>query len=288
MKRKVVLYAVIVLFYVLLIGSVVFINNPKVFEKKKSNAVTYEDIETGVFTCDVELCSFEKAISATGMVKASGDNDATLSEISVPNRSTITVKIGDEIKKGDVVAGGNGEEVKAQFDGKVIGIYGEGNEECLIKAINYSSLCISTQIGLDLIPQITSAERITVGIDGNSYDVFIREIGYTVENNAVEVVLSCPRGSFLGDPVHIDFVTDEIDNCLAIPRVFLYTMGKKHYVYKCSGEHIEKTFVEVGENFKLNDEEFIEIRSGLVQGDTVISQNEQEYAQRLNRLINNE
>ena len=288
MRREIVLYIFIALFYLLLIGSVVFINNPQIFENRNENGLTYEELETGILTCDVGLCSFEKSITSTGVIKGVDDNKDVISEISISDRNDILVRIGDELKQGDIIAAGDGKDIVAPFDGRIISISDNNNGECLLKVLNYSVLCISTRIGLEVLPQILSAENISVSINDKAYDTNIREIGYLVENSTVEVILNCPKGSFLKDSVHIDFITDERKNVLAIPRIFLYTVGKKYYVYKYYEDQSEKVFVTVGETFSLNGEDYIEIKTGLIQGDTVISQNAQEYAERLNNLINNE
>lgn len=280
MKREKVLIVLIIGLYVVLIGSVLFINNPDFL--KKDNTIEIEEVEEGIFTCETMRVTCEKVISVGGKVIENGTATQTL---ILPEDADVCVSVGDSFSEGDLIARSDDEEIKAPYSGRVLSF--EQNPK-RIRTLNYSALYVSTYVNIDSLEGLLNAESIRIHLEQEEFDSEITEVGYQVTNDTVEIKLRLCSNALVGESVNIEFVKDVREEVLSVLDEFVYTTGNKHYVYKYDGEKSEKVFVNIGERFKNNNNDFVEITSGLAEGDMLVLRNSQEFGERLNGVINNE
>jgi multidrug efflux pump subunit AcrA (membrane-fusion protein) len=118
--------------------------------------------------------------------------------------------------------------------------------------------------------KLKPGQGVTVEKDGMAVKASIQSIGRISDNQPVEVILRIdgdkekfPVGSFVSGKIE----TKNQESVTSIPRSALLKAAEGTFVYTVSGEHFVRTAVKVGGT----NDEFVEIRDGLLSGDQIVS-----------------
>jgi len=110
-------------------------------------------------------------------------------------------------------------------------------------------------------------ENATVGkIFVKAQDV-MSDLGISQKRVPVEVVLSVEKNLRLGSNVNVEIVADKRENVLTVPENAVFEINRQQYVFTIEDGKAKLTRVQTG----LEGEKYIEVVSGLAEGDLVIT-----------------
>lgn len=92
------------------------------------------------------------------------------------------------------------------------------------------------------------------------------DLGVNQKRVTIEVAFGGTEVPRLGSNVDVEIAVEKKDGVIRVPDISLFEMDKKDYVYVVSGRKAQLREVKKG----LEGEDFIEIRSGLKEGEAVI------------------
>ena len=286
MKREGILTIGMVLILVVLIGSVIYINNPDMFQKKKE--VLEQDSSYSTFNIWVEEGRFESKYATEGTVEEYGETSCIQEMILEGNvKESIPFQSGDEIESGTVLYDKEENLSKVDFNGRIIGVE-EVNEITVIRLLNYDALCVSATVEADVLKKLEIGTKAYITINDKDYEAEVVELGYRVKNGRVDIKCSLPKRMLPGSDVEVKLVTAIRDNVKYVPETAVYSIGNFYYVYLCEGEEIKKTPVEIGEILTDNNGIYYEITSGISTGDKLSVEDEKDYGSNLEETLTNE
>ncbi len=172
------------------------------------------------------------------------------------------------------------EGVRADFDGVVTycsvksgSVVTEGTP--LFKIVNSEDLKVTVMISKFDIGQVRVGQRAEITIAGATYTGEVSKINHVATSEdsdknkvAVDVHIDDPDDSLiLGLEADVTIYTDEQQDVLIIPYSGFYTDDDGDYCYVIEDGIIAKKYVEAG----IKTSEYVEIKSGLDEGDAVIT-----------------
>ncbi len=273
MKKNVFLAVVMLAFTAAMVFSVVYLNNPSMFEKRK-NETAEPKKEIGAIT---EVLSGEiKHIYETEGRVVYGRPDLYLdvesAVYSANDNVEIFVEKGEDVEKGQALFSVNGEAYLSGSTAKVISISREesdGETALAVLLLNYEKLVISAEVDVSVYQKINYSTPVQVTIDGEVYESSFSEIGYEISNGKIQVSIKAPCKCLPGTTASISLVTETIDNGCYIPVRFLEKSNGKYYVLRKNGDAYDRVTVVVGEFFSHEGWDYVEIKSGLTPSDIV-------------------
>ncbi len=175
--------------------------------------------------------------------------------------------------------------VKATINGVVTGVFAKEGETVMIGSPLFEIADLSDiYIAADLIA--SDADLVAVGAPVRVYNedtgfdsdtcrvskIYLKaedkisDLGISQKRVRVEIALGSGQAIRLGSGVDIEITIEKKDNVLRVPDMAIFEMDNEKYVYIVENEKAVLRKIEVG----LEGEDYIEILSGISEGDTVI------------------
>ena len=150
------------------------------------------------------------------------------------------------------------------------------NQRAELTLLDESLLRIRTLISKDQAKKIDYLTQASIELEGRKSSAVICSIGYIVENDQIEVILSANQTGMLpGDKVNIQFILGEKTNCMfALKEAIGRDPDGTSYVYvlQPDGQYIRKDII-CGEEFIMTENgyewTFLEILSGVADGSRI-------------------
>ena len=222
--------------------------------------------------------TIENSISEDGQIVSALEEDV------LPHTSyyldEVKVEQGDSVKEGDtILTYTNGYEMEAPYD-CVVESWELPNPEEQLTTDHYVTIAgtdvmmMELSVSEDEVSELELGEAATVTVDatGNSYDAevsYISQVGsYSNGSSTFTVRVSFDNdGSVkLGMSSSVEIPLDRAENVIAVPVGAVSTRGGSSYVTVKKDDGEETVEVETG----ISNGSFIEIKSGLEEGDTVL------------------
>ena len=217
-------------------------------------------------------------------------NSATYTAPDEGKVREVYVSAGDTVKEGDkLVRLSNGETVKAGFDGTVGSVEVEKGDEVakgdsLLTLADFNHMKVSVRVGESNIQQVAEGQecRVTVSSAGATFDAVIDSIdhiSYTGNNVAyyttiVKVDTTGTEGIWPGMQATVTVPLEEAKDVTVLKMDALSTArDNTAYVYK---ENENGEMEEVAVTVGVSNGNYVEIKSGVVAGETVYKVAEKE------------
>ncbi len=278
MKRNILLNILMALLILVMIGGIVYLSDPERFASQDAGqnegtaAVNYIQY----FVCSGEI---SHTYECSGRV-ISDMPEVYIDEITVEDVNDdnfiCTLSKGESVDSGSVLYSYKGKDVLSENDVKVLDISYSINDNIrsvAMKLLDYDKLYIVAQIDADLAGVITYDTPVTVNINGNDYETGIKEIGYEISNGKIDIEVILPVNALPGSDVDLLFVTDTVSAGMYIPADALLIEDDRYFLNIQKDDklkEIEKTEIRIGQYFTLDDGEYVEILSGVNEGDIAL------------------
>ncbi len=245
------------------------------------------DKRINVRTAEAQIGSISNRLILSGDVEASSSVDvypAVAGKIT-----SLLIEAGDYVKKGQVLAkvdqarpGMNYAEspVEAPVSGTVTAVNADtgatvSQQMALFSIGNIDSLRIKTQVPERFIYMVEKGQKAnisTTASPGAHYQALISSIAPVVNPASrtlsieLEITGRIPikAGMFVG----IELITSTRESAVILPEKAVLTRDEYSYVYRVSDNTAERVIVETG----IKDNEFVEIISGIDEGDIVVTE----------------
>ena len=193
----------------------------------------------------------------------------------------VYVAVGDDVKDGDkLLRMSNGETIEAEFDGRVNALeVAEGDEvnagDMLVQVADFTHMSVRFRVDEYDISEVAVGQACTVTVTAleKSYDSEISAIDYisasggNVAYYTATVYVDVDDGVYPGMQTSVTIVQEEANDVVILKMDALsFDANNSAYVlmYNDAGE-LEQVSVEVG----VSNGNYVEIKSGLSDGDTV-------------------
>ncbi len=284
MKAKSITLIVILIILGISILGLVYITSNK---KYKDTSANIDDIKSNTTVLRAEI--FEGKIDSTYKTKGkvlSNDPDKYIYTISVPvsknDSFQLNKKLGDELKKGDILYSLNGKSYKVESDMKIVE-YSEATEEKVINLLDYSKLHIVTEIEYDKVNLIGYDSEIKLSLEKqelaeeSSFAGSVYRIGYEVkENGKVDLLIKPDNKLMPGLEVNIEVKLKSKDLSLYTLKQMIKKEGDKYYceIETEDGKRQRRDIV-IGESFTAYNDgvpvDYVEILKGVKAGEIAIT-----------------
>ena len=273
MKRSSKISSVIIAFFLIIIIVVVgrtMVGNH--FKKKFSKRPP-----PGIIVKQVSYKSFSENIESFGTAVSKRTESFRIKR----NNLTSELILKDYVKKGDLIVKLKDRIITAPFDGVLgyRGITGDilGSDSSIIITLDDNSIIYSDlKIPETFAPHIKRGLPIEAKFSGNKSKIYNGKI-YAVSSriNAetrsllTRVMIKNENSELIPGSLLEVFINFNERDSLGIPDTSMMVVGNKTYVYKISEDNIaNKTEIEIG----IRDGGFIEIISGLKEGETIVAE----------------
>ncbi len=213
---------------------------------------------------DVGSTTMRSTVETLGEVQFI-EEGISVETIALGEQDDIDVNIDtrSEFEPSTVVYTVNDDSFTLDTHGRLMGV--ERSDDVLtLEYLDYDNQSISTFVSVTEESDIEYGQTVEIEFDGETLPASIDSIGYTAENNKVEVTLDTERGFLIGTRVDVVFVIDIFEPTTVIHEQFLHSDDEGSYVYL--GDTKDKVLVTTG----LSEGHYVEILSDqIVQGDTV-------------------
>lgn len=243
----------------------------------------------------VSIGTIREEISLSGTIQAS--KTTTVNSSSSSTVEDIYVEAGEDVVKGeDIILLENGKVIEAPFDGKITKISASINQDvntstALFSIVDDSSYKVTASVDESEISKISNGQEVDVTVtaankelkgvisnvdaeassSGNSVSF---GIVITIENDddsddedeTVEEETNNFDGVYPGMSTEMNIIISESKDVLTVPIQAVSSRGGKRTVKVKDGDSTKEVEVEIG----AQDSSFVEIKSGLKKGDTVV------------------
>ena len=239
---------------------------------RQEYAVTYDGYTAAIG-------SITNALSYSGSLQLV--NSATYTAGSGATVRSVYVAEGDRVQAGDkLMRLSSGETVTAGFDGTVNQVYAAPGDEVnanasLVQLADFTHMKVSLRIDEYDIAQVGvgTACRVTTTATSQTFDSEISSINYissstgSVASYTATVLVEVGDGIYPGMQVTVTIPQEEAENVVVLKEEALsFTDTNSAFVYmKAADGTMTEVPVEVG----VSNGNYVEIRSGLREGDTV-------------------
>lgn len=225
--------------------------------------------------------SISNSLSFTGSMQL--NNSASYTASGECKVKEIYVSEGDRVRKGDkLMRLSGGELIEAEFDGTVSSVDVEKGDEikaeaALMTVADFDHMLVSVRVGESNIGQVSVGQscRVTVASAGVVFDSTISKIdyvAYTGNNVAyytatVNVDTSGTENIWPGMQATVTVPLEEAENVTVLKMEGLSTArDNTAFVYK---ENADGEMVEVKVTVGVSNGNYVEIKEGIVSGETV-------------------
>lgn len=233
--------------------------------------------------------TYDEYTAATGSISNALSFSGNLSLIdsasySASNQSTVRkvyVAVGDNVSDGDkLVRLANGETIAAEFDGRVNTLsVAEGDSvnagDALVQVADFTHMSVRFRVDEYDISEVAVGQTCTVTVTAleRSFDSEIAAIDYisasggNVAYYTATVYLDVDDGVYPGMQTSVSIVQEEANDVVVLKMDALsFDENNSAYVWMYNdASELEKVSVEVG----VSNGNYVEIKSGLSDGDTV-------------------
>lgn len=294
MKRKLFLTIFSVFFLCGIFVLTLYLSFPNLFDLSSSDPAINE-IPRKTFEYRVLKGEVKHTYETTGQV-ISGAPELYIVTFDLEKISDETFELvkepGENFAKGDTVYTSNGKSKTVDFNGKVVDVVSSDNGKNLsVKLLNYDALFVVAEIDLETYSKITYSTPATVIYNNAEYNATIKNIGYEVVNDQVQIQLSAPDGVLPGSSVTVCLVLDTDTVGLYVPTAAIYNNGDHPYAFVRDGEGKKQVEITVGQEFSLEEDgnvfHYIEILSGVKETDILLVEEVSDYATKLEEELAN-
>lgn len=268
-KRKIVRKIMITLIVLILLAALAFYGYMML---KQEYTVTYDSYTAGVG-------SISNSLSYSGNLNLI--DNATYSASSSTEVRKVYVSAGDDVQEGDkLIRLMNGETIEAEFDGRVNTInVEEGDEvnagEGLVQVADFTHMRVTIRVDEYDIADVAVGQKCTVTVTATE-ETFESEIdtidyvsasGGNVAYYSAVCYVDVDEGIYPGMQVTVSIPQEEAENVVVLKMDALsFDATNSAFVYMYNDEGIlEEVSVEVG----VSNGNYVEIKSGIQEGDTV-------------------
>jgi membrane fusion protein (multidrug efflux system) len=273
MKRSTKISTVIITFF--LIITIVVIGRTMIgnhFKKKFSKRPP-----PGIIVKEVSYKNFSENIESFGTAVSKRTESFRIKRDDLTSELILT----DYVKKGDLIVKLNDRNIIAPFDGVLgyRGITGDilGSDNSIIITLDDNSFIYSDlKIPETFAPFIKKGLPITAKFSGSKNKTYSGKV-YAVSSRIsaetrsllTRVMIENENSELIPGSLIEVVINYNERNSLAIPDTSMMVEGSKTYVYKVSKDNIaNKTEIKIG----IRDGGFIEIISGLNEGETIVAE----------------
>ncbi len=260
----------IILVILILVAAAVFFVQKRKPDKQEAEITTTES--------QAVKMTIENSIESDGQIVSALEEDV------LPHTSyyldEVKVEQGDAVKEGDVILTyTNGYKMEAPYD-CVVETWELPNAEEQLTTDHYVTIAgvdvmmMELSVSEDEVAELELGEPATITVDatGKSYDSevsYISQVGsYSNGSSSFTVRVSFDNDGKvkLGMSASADIPLNKAENVIAVPVGAVNTRGGSSFVTVKNGEEEETVEVDTG----ISNGSFIEIKSGLNEGDTVL------------------
>ncbi len=271
-RKRIVRRIIVTLLLLVLLGGAGFYTWAKL---KDEYTVTYDTYTATTGTISNAL-SFSGTLALIDSASYSAGEAATV--------RTVYVKAGDAVKKGDrLVRLSNGESYTADFDGRVNVVNCEDGDEVsrdtlLVQIADFSRMQVSFRVDEYDISDVSVGDRCTITATATekTFESNVESINY-ISSSSGNVAyytavarVNVDEGVYPGMQVTVTIPQEEAENVVVLKLDALsFSDENKAFVYMMGEDGtMTENEVEVG----VSNGNYVEIRSGLKDGDTVYAE----------------
>jgi membrane fusion protein, multidrug efflux system len=191
------------------------------------------------------------------------------------------IKFNTKVKAGEIIAKLKNRNIITPFDG-IIGKRNFSNDidvsksSIILNLEDTSILFVDVDIPETFAPYVKKGQNVDIKFSGNNLKIYpgvVESTASRIDINKrslpVRIKLKNPDNELLSGSLLEASINYNERNSLSIPDTSLLMEGDKVYVYKVDKENtVKKTEVIIG----LRNQGFIEIKSGLENGDVVVAE----------------
>ena len=273
MKRSTKIISIILIFFFIIAAVIIartMIGNH--FKKKFSKRPP-----PGIIVKVVEQKLFQNTIETFGTAVPSQIKSYNIEKYEILE----PIKFNTKVKTGDIIAKLKNRNIITSFDG-IISKRDFSNDidvsksSIVLNLEDTSILFIDVDIPETFAPYINKGQNVDIKFSGNNlkkYSGIIDSTASRIDTNKralpVRIKLNNKNNELLSGSLLEASIKYNERNPLSIPDTSLLMEGNKVYVYKVDKQNIVKKIeIEIG----LRKQGFVEVKSGLVNGDTVVAE----------------
>ena len=279
MRRKIIIWLILLVVLLLIVIGITYIIKPEVFVDDARKPV---EPQIEAVRYPVESGEIAHTFEADGSV-VSDNPDLYIEQLTInytyPQNFTLFKNKGDSVSSGDLLYQNGNTKKSVDYNGLVTDIYNGklGNGYITtISLLNYDKLFINSEIPLSEYKKIAYNTPVTVKYDSEDYPSSIRTIGYEIKDDKVPLTVNMPTSMLPGTKLKLVFTTDIQESGLYINEDAVSTDGTDYYALLESGDGNHQVTIKTGQHFTREENgvtwKFVEIISGLKEGDVVISE----------------
>ena len=296
MKRKIILLSTLLILFIGLILSVIYLNDPNIFEDSSDDDIISSDIN--IIKYPVQSGEIVHTYDVDGQV-ISGNSELYLEEITLTDITTSNFKMlkskGDDVASETPIYEYKYSKKSVDYPCKIVDVYYEKtdkNNNAVIVLLNYNKLYIETSISSSKINSINYNTPVNITINGQEYTSSIDLIGYEISDDLLPVQIDLPKNCLPGTKVNITFILDTTENGLFVPEEAIFQDGEKYYANIEDGDSTKQVELKIGQRFEIEEEEttfkYIEIISGASEGDVIVVETVDNIGSKIEESLNNE
>ena len=295
MNRKLIINILLVVFVFGLAGLSLHIGFPNLFSSK-DEIITKESSQITVAKYPVYRGIIIHTYETDGKV-VSGRPEVYIEQYIIENVIENGFELlkhnGENFTKGEYIFRVKGEQKAAEFNGKIVAIdYFNGKRDIQIGMLNYDALYVETWIEQETYEKINNSTIVKLIIGEKEYDAKIIKMGYELIDEMIYVQISVPTSMLPGTKVEVSYVMDEGIEGLYVPVDAVYHSGDGYYAFVQEDQTKKQVEIEVGQEFVVEEEgnvfKYIEILSGVKEGDVLLVEQVQDYSAKIKKEFSDE
>lgn len=229
--------------------------------------------------------NLKNTIKMNGIVinKREDDNYTLASVVKKNETVTLCCKLGEKVKKGDVIFKIGKTVYKSEVSGIIID-FAKEKEYVSFTILDYDMLYINIPINYAYIDKLSIGKKLKVFetnplVTKKKHEETIERVGYIVDDNMIEVLLSDKAHYLPGTSVETELTyTDKIKSCYILKKMVLEDASGEYVYVEKNGKRTKRP-VKLGSEFSSRSDgvtsEFVEICSGLKEGECLVVDVEQ-------------
>lgn len=216
-------------------------------------------------------------ISTYSFVATASMSEVSVSELWLNSDDIVVVKRGADVKKGETLYKKGDETVNATCNMKILNIrYDTESDKQIVEYLNYESIRLTAVLPYSMYDQVEYKSEITTHNGIDEIQIIIEEIGYMVENNQFEIVLSSDLFILPGEKIDCILKRGVKENVLFIPAEAVFDDGTSNY-YVTMLDAYKKPYkrdIYIGELFSVNENGnlyyYYEVLGGIDEGEIAV------------------
>lgn len=282
-KKKFDKKILLIILLVIILGVMIYFYNTDTTSsvnnaKTASTNSTSTSSSTTTTEATVETKTIEKTISSSGEISAAVDEKLPLH--ATYYYSEVYYSEGDYVEAGaNILKYTNGTYLTAPYNLVIKSlslpsVNGQCTNSNYIEVNSLDTLTITLSVSEDDLSEVKVGQEVNIELSTDSskkYTGYITKIGnsgtYSSKGTTyeAEVTFENDGNIKIGMSGDANIILDKVENVLAVPSEAVTTTNGKSYVTKVENGNTTQVEVTIG----LDNDAYVEIKSGLSQGDTV-------------------